>query len=1004
MVNKVNPVRKLVGNFKPLSNRFRCFFAFTTIQRDLLSNGVRTFRSAQKRRGDKLSQTPFVFCLLFVGFLYLFAATETEGAKTYYLDIEGVGQDGIKGTSDDTVPSDSNPGTSAQPWKALNRAYTWYGGAGPKVQEGDTVLFRNGTYGTFRENVQDGQGWHFHRTNWITYKAAPEHTPIINGVNILNAGVDGSPGESYLVFDGLTVSVAGGGSKAAVYINRTGYVQILSCETSIEPESYSGLYAPYYWQNDNNVYIKSSHHITVQDCDIQGGGDLVYFAPEAGYDTYNITIQDCELHSSGSGGLNGGANWLTIDGCYIHDIHKFHCPILLTGTITGTFTKGDIVSQAGTGAHGIVCRVIGANRVDIWRTNANAFTKTGGTVTDETSGATLTSLTGYDDEHTDAIQFSWQDTHDVIIRNCRITRDDWGDAGLKLTADATDHYVTGVQIENNLIYAVKPILISNTKDCNIVNNTFVYSYDCLSDHEFYVNNGTTKRFITEVDNFYNNIIMDMRLETDIYDAYGFGYVWIKNHGNNIFGNNPNGEGGPLHPFIVNATERVNYDIDSLFVDANNGDYRLAPGSAAIDFGKPAHAPATDILGVSRGFSPDAGCYEYVGSGNQAPVLEEIGDKSVNENSLLTFDVNATDPNGDTITYSAQNLPSGATFANQNFSWTPGYDQAGSYQVTFIASDGQAQDSETITITVNNVNRAPLLGAIGSQSVNENSILSFSVSATDPDNDTITYSVESLPSGATFVSQTFTWTPGYNQAGTYPVTFTADDGQAQDSEAITITVINVNRAPVLSAIGDKSVYADDSLTFTVSATDPDGDTIIYSASNLPQGTNFDANSQEFSWTPSDSQVGSYEVTFIASDGQLQDSETVTIMVMVDTLAPSVTNCSPAADAIQVPLNNLIILHITDVGKGVDANSVTIEVDYNTVYSGNTAHYHSEYGHCRRIGTKTDYTFIYQADEMFDFDQTVSIAVNATDLAGNQMDEYSYSFKTEMRSFGEKKKLN
>ncbi len=99
-----------------------------------------------------------------------------------------------------------------------------------------------------------------------------------------------------------------------------------------------------------------------------------------------------------------------------------------------------------------------------------------------------------------------------------------------------------------------------------------------------------------------------------------------------------------------------------------------------------------------------------------------------------------------------------------------------------------------------------------------------------------------------------------------------------------------------------------------------------------------------------------------------------------------------------------MHIVDDGKGVDANSVTITVDNNTVYTGNTAHYDSEYGPCRRTGTKADYRFIYQSDNTFDFDQTITLTVNAADLGGNVMDEYSYSFKTEMRAFSKNKKAN
>ena len=96
-----------------------------------------------------------------------------------------------------------------------------------------------------------------------------------------------------------------------------------------------------------------------------------------------------------------------------------------------------------------------------------------------------------------------------------------------------------------------------------------------------------------------------------------------------------------------------------------------------------------------------------------------------------------------------------------------------------------------------VNGAPLFAAGGeSRSVDENRALTFTVAATDPDGDALTYSASGLPAGASFDSATrqFSWTPGYTQAGTYTVTFTASDGTKSYSlsgtKQVTITVRDI----------------------------------------------------------------------------------------------------------------------------------------------------------------------------------------------------------------------
>jgi hypothetical protein len=279
--------------------------------------------------------------------------------------------------------------------------------------------------------------------------------------------------------------------------------------------------------------------------------------------------------------------------------------------------------------------------------------------------------------------------------------------------------------------------------------------------------------------------------------------------------------------------------------------------------------------------------------NTPPVLNPIGNKSIQEEDALTFTVSATDPDGDTLTYSASGLPSGAGFnpSTRTFTWTPALDTAGTYNIIFTVSDGRGgTDSETITITVTSappVNTPPVLNPIGNKSIQEEDALTFTVSATDPDGDTLTYSAAPLPSGASFNSQTgyFSWTPALDTAGTYNIIFTVSDGRGgTDSETITITVTSappVNTPPVLNPIGNKSIQEEDALTFTVSATDPDGDTLTYSAAPLPSGASFNSQTGYFSWTPALDTAGTYNIIFTVSDGRGgTDSETITITVTAE----------------------------------------------------------------------------------------------------------------------------
>jgi hypothetical protein len=194
--------------------------------------------------------------------------------------------------------------------------------------------------------------------------------------------------------------------------------------------------------------------------------------------------------------------------------------------------------------------------------------------------------------------------------------------------------------------------------------------------------------------------------------------------------------------------------------------------------------------------------------NHPPVLASIGNQSVTEGDLLSFTLQATDPNGDDLAFSASNLPEGASFnsSSNTFSWVPSYIQAGNYtDVEFTVTDNGNPlqlDVEIINITVGDTNSPPIFTPIEPIEITVEEPLSFNVSASDPESHEITLSVTSLPLGSIFDEQTgeFQWTPGIGDSGVYVVNFIAtDNGTPQAISYLDLVITVGNEIPPLTQI-------------------------------------------------------------------------------------------------------------------------------------------------------------------------------------------------------------
>ncbi len=131
------------------------------------------------------------------------------------------------------------------------------------------------------------------------------------------------------------------------------------------------------------------------------------------------------------------------------------------------------------------------------------------------------------------------------------------------------------------------------------------------------------------------------------------------------------------------------------------------------------------------------------------------------------------------------------------------------------------------------NDFPVITILGDTTYYEGEQVQLQVLVSDPNGDPTTLTVKDLPPGAVFdaPTRTLSWGPSYEQAGVYRATFTAqDDKGATSVRTVTLTILNKNRAPVIlaSSPAEKvlSLERDQTARFTLSATDPDGDSLHF----------------------------------------------------------------------------------------------------------------------------------------------------------------------------------
>jgi hypothetical protein len=263
--------------------------------------------------------------------------------------------------------------------------------------------------------------------------------------------------------------------------------------------------------------------------------------------------------------------------------------------------------------------------------------------------------------------------------------------------------------------------------------------------------------------------------------------------------------------------------------------------------------------------------------NTAPAISGVPGTSVQATVAYSFTPWASDPDGQALIFSIANKPSWASFsaATGTLSGTPSAAQVRTYtNIVITVSDGSASASlPAFSITVTSPpNSAPSISGMPATSVQATRTYSFTPSASDPDGQTLVFSIANKPTWASFSTSTgrLSGTPSTAQVRSYDsIVITVSDGTLSASlPAFSIEVIAApNTAPTISGTPGTSVVAGSAYSFTPTASDVDGDALAFSISGKPAWATFNTATGKLSGTPTTTQAGSYlNIVISVSDGQ------------------------------------------------------------------------------------------------------------------------------------------
>jgi hypothetical protein len=292
--------------------------------------------------------------------------------------------------------------------------------------------------------------------------------------------------------------------------------------------------------------------------------------------------------------------------------------------------------------------------------------------------------------------------------------------------------------------------------------------------------------------------------------------------------------------------------------------------------------------------------------NNPPVITSTPITQVNEKSQYNYQVTATDKDGDVLTYSLTQSPIWLSMSSNGLisGTAPEVNSDTGFQITIKVSDGKSFKTQYYTLTVKNIvipseNHAPVITSTPITSVNEGNHYSYQVTATDQDNDPLTYSLTQNPSWISIDSNGLIsgTAPLVDADYGYSITVKVSDGKSFVTQAYTLTdkdvLISDTTPPEITIISPQhKTYSNSNILFKITTNEP-----ADSWFSLDNGARIkmDKNGNTFTYTKN-VQNGDHTVTFYATDDS-GNTGTKSISFSVDTQETDHKSISGGASSIR-----------------------------------------------------------------------------------------------------------